>query len=216
MDFRPRHAALVLAAGGSTRLGTPKQLLRIRGEPLVHRALRLATATAPVSTFVVLGADRDRIAAQLHDLPHEVLFNPEWESGLSSSLRTVAPKLVRHEVVLILACDQPGLEIRHLHALLEGAATTAHCGATLKGRLPGIPAVVPGAWFANMEPESGDIGFRSRLRGLPPSALFTLDAPELHLDIDTPDDLRQARTAGLLDHPEPGTEPAPKLARLDM
>jgi molybdenum cofactor cytidylyltransferase len=202
MTLRPRHAALVLAAGGSARLGTPKQLLRIRGETLVHRALRLADSTAPSSTFVVLGPVRDRIVTQLRDLSHEVVFNPEWESGLSSSLRAAAPLLAPHEAVLILGCDQPGLETSHLRTLLEGAAgATTHCAAALKAGLPGIPAVVPGEWFSGRDLETGDIGFRSRLRGLPSSAIFTLDAPELHLDIDTPDDLRQARAAGLLDDP---------------
>jgi molybdenum cofactor cytidylyltransferase len=62
----------------------------------------------------------------------------------------------------------------------------------------GIPAVVPGAWFEDLDAH-GDQGFRDRLRRLPSDAVFRFDAPELARDIDTPDDLRDAVAVGLLD-----------------
>lgn len=199
------HAAVVLAAGGSTRLGQPKQLLTRDGEPLVHRAVRLAAATAPRALLVVVGANADLISAALADLPHTVIPNRDWSSGLGGSLRQ-AGRQVSNDVacVLVLACDQPALEAHHLQALVEGAGSASSgCAATLHGDALGVPAVVPRAWFDEADAMEGDAGFGHRLRRLPAGAVFALRAPELSLDIDTPGDLEQARASGRVD-PAPG------------
>jgi len=193
------HVAVLLAAGGSTRLGTPKQLLRRGGETLVHRVARLAAETSPERLLVVLGADHARIARALADIPHTPLVNADWRTGLASSLRAAASSVPIGRAVLILACDQPALELRRLDALLAGARTASStCAATDFGEALGIPAVVPGTWFAQHATD-GDHGFHAYLRAVPADEVFTLRAPELALDVDTPDDLRVAIDAGLLD-----------------
>jgi len=199
------HVAVVLAAGGSTRLGRPKQLLLRADEPLVHRAARLAAATAPRRLFVVLGADSAAVAQALHGLPATRVDNPHWQAGLATSLQCVAPHLLGHAgPVLVIGCDQPALEVEHLHALLEGAqASPSGCAACLHDGLPGIPAVVPGGWFdgdGNLA-TSGDRGFGARLRALPAASRFDLDVPGLALDVDTPHDLDTAVARGWLDPP---------------
>ena len=116
------HAVVVLAAGGSTRLGQPKQLLTRDGETLVHRAVRLALATSPAQVLVVVGANADSIAAGVADLPCEVVSNSGWQSGMAGSLHIAGEHLIAGvQRVLVLVCDQPGLERQHLDALLEGA-----------------------------------------------------------------------------------------------
>jgi molybdenum cofactor cytidylyltransferase len=193
------HVALVLAAGGSARLGTPKQLLRRDGETLLHRTVRVVAATRPSRVIVVLGADHDALAAGLADLPHIRVVNENWKTGLAGSLRVAAPHVPRGCAALIVACDQPALGEHHLHALLAGAHTaSSRSAATVLGNALGIPAVVPGAWFEDLDAH-GDHGFRDRLRRLPSDAVFRLDALELARDIDTPDDLRDAVAVGLLD-----------------
>src|SRR5687768_3772545 len=87
------HVAVVLAAGASRRLGQPKQALRRDGESLLHRAARLAMATAAQRVLVVLGARSDALAASIADLPVECLDNDGWEEGLASSLRIAARAL---------------------------------------------------------------------------------------------------------------------------
>ena len=198
MEQRPRHVAVVLAAGGSSRLGTPKQLLRRDGETLIHRAVRLVAATQPLQVLVVL-AGHARFAAELADLPHTEVINEDWRSGLAGSLRAAAPHVPGERSTLIVACDQPALDARHLHALLAGAeGAAARCAATDTGGLPGIPAVVPGAWFKDLHPP-GDHGFRDRLRGLAGDEVYTLKAPGLDFDIDTPAELEAAVARGLID-----------------
>lgn len=197
------HAAIVLAAGGSRRLGRPKQLLTRDGETLVHRAARLAAATSPLQLVVVAGAHADAIAAAVADVPCDVRVNTRWEAGLASSLECAARQLRTHQgPVLIVACDQPALDGGHLQRLLEGAARSASgCAATVHGERLGIPAVVTAAVLQQAHALAGDRGFGAHLGAFPAATVERLTAPELQLDIDTPEDEQAAIARGLLDVP---------------
>ncbi|HEY0504816.1 MAG TPA: nucleotidyltransferase family protein [Lysobacter sp.] len=198
-----RHAAVVLAAGGSRRLGRPKQLLTRDGETLVHRAVRLAAGTHPSRLLAVVGAHANEIAEalQLISVDHRLALvaNPDWESGLAGSLAVAARALEGFDApVLIVACDQPALEEHHLQALLEGAAQSpAGCAATRHGTRLGVPAMVAPSMLAQAHGLSGDVGLGARLTAT--SGVWTLDAPELAHDIDTPDDVARAVAMGWLD-----------------
>ncbi|MCL1634844.1 nucleotidyltransferase family protein [Luteimonas sp. SX5] len=195
------HAAVVLAAGGSRRLGRAKQLLTRGGETLAHRAARLCAETSPRRLLVVVGAYREDVAQAVAGIGCELVVNDEWERGLGSSLRTAAAALVAHEgPTLIVACDQPALESAHLRRLLDGAAATGlGCAATLHDGAPGIPAVLPPSWREHAGQLQGDQGMGRKLRELRADAVWTLDAPELGFDIDNDADLRVAIERGLLD-----------------
>lgn len=192
---------MVLAAGGSRRLGRPKQLLTRNGETLVHRAARLAHETSPQRLLVVVGAHRDAVVDALSDIACEVVFNPEWERGLAGSVHAAATVLAGHDgAVLIVGCDQPALTRSHSQALLDGAAMAAsRCAATLHDGLPGIPVVVPCALLSQSVMPDDDRGLGAQLRALPHDAIFALDAPELCFDLDTEDDVRTAIARGWLD-----------------
>ncbi|SFK51986.1 nucleotidyltransferase family protein [Lysobacter sp. cf310] len=195
------HAALVLAAGGSRRLGRAKQLLSRDGESLIHRAVRLAAQTGPQRLLVVLGAQAARLQAAIEDLPAELCLNPEWQHGLASSLQCGAAALAAHTgAVLILGCDQPALELEHLRTLLADAARArSGCAATRHGDAPGIPAVVSGELMAQARGLYGDRGFGALLARLPQQELAWLDAPALRWDIDVEADVAGAIAAGWLD-----------------
>ena len=81
-------AGVILAAGSSSRLGTPKQLLRYRGETLLHRTVRLAIAAGLDPVHVVLGSDASAVGAALEELRGRVttVFNPDWQAGMGNSL----------------------------------------------------------------------------------------------------------------------------------
>ena len=85
--------AVVLAAGGSTRLGRPKQLLTREGETLVHRAARLALASGASRVLVVVGAKADDVARAVSDLTVECVVNAQWRTGLAGSVRIAAEAL---------------------------------------------------------------------------------------------------------------------------
>ncbi|MEP6906546.1 MAG: nucleotidyltransferase family protein [Pseudoxanthomonas sp.] len=195
------HNALVLAAGGSTRLGRPKQLLMRDGETLVHRAVRLALATGPARLLVMTGGNAEVVSEAIADLPAQVVFNPEWQEGLASSLRLAAAIFEGDKAaVLILGCDQPALQQDHLQRLLAGAmASTSGCAATVHAGTVGIPVVVNSALLQDARALQGDKGLRDLLRQLPAGSLYSLQAPELQFDLDTQDDVEEAMRKGGID-----------------
>lgn len=196
----PAHAVVVLAAGGSTRLGQPKQWLCRDGETLLHRAVRLATETAPDAVWVVVAEANEATSQALADLRCTQLVNTSPTADMADSLRTAAGAVRAVPQVLVMLCDQPALTRGHLRALLDGARGSASgCAATLLHGLAAVPAVVPGHWFDAVPSGTGRGGFRQRLRALPRETVFLLPSTELELDIDTPDDLRAARQQGLID-----------------
>ncbi len=194
------HAVVVLAAGGSTRLGQPKQWLCRDGETLLHRAVRLATETAPDAVWVVVAEANDATSQGLADIRCTQLVNTVPNAEMADSLRRAADCARAFPHVLVMVCDQPALTRGHLRALLDGARGSASgCAATLLHGLAAVPAVVPGHWFDAVPSGAGRGGFRERLRALPRETVFLLPSTELELDIDTPDDLLAARQQGLID-----------------
>lgn len=195
------YAAIVLAAGGSRRLGRAKQLLTRNGETLVHRAVRLAASTGAERIVVVTGADYERVAEAIADLHAEVVVNSQWETGLASSLQLATHALRSHMGhTLILGCDQPALEGGHLQQLIAGASTSASgCAATQHGDQLGSPVVVPVTLLQAADLLHGDRGFGAYLNALAPDSVWRLNAPELQLDIDSPENEQAAIARGLLD-----------------
>jgi molybdenum cofactor cytidylyltransferase len=194
------HVAIVLAAGGSRRLGMPKQLLMRGGETLVHRAVRLAAATQPRRLLLVIGAHADEVRKAVADLRIEILINNEWQEGLASSLRAAVGALDDDASALILGCDQPALEQIHLQRLLAGAAASSSgCAATRHGTARGIPAVANAAVLREARDLHGDSGLRGSLQQLSSDSLYLLEAVELEFDLDTPADVEKAVAEGLID-----------------
>ena len=169
----------------------------------MHRAVRLAAATHPARLVVVTGAHEHEVAAALQviaiDHRLELIANPDWTRGLSTSLAVAANALAGVDApALILVCDQPALQEHHVRALLDGAAhSSAGCAATRHGERLGVPAVVSARLLDSARELRGDAGFGARLSAL--DGVWTLDAPELALDLDTPADVADAVSRGWLD-----------------
>lgn len=189
--------ALILAAGGSRRLGRPKQLLVLEGETLLNRAIRLAREAGAAPVVVVLGAHFEEVRATLPLKDVVLLQNHAWETGMASSIRagvdaleTYAPQA---QAVLLLTCDQPRLTADHLYTLLgfreeEGACIVAstYCGVR------GTPALFPRELFARLGALEGDKGARSILAH-PPCPLIEVELRGGEIDIDAPSDLEKLR-----------------------
>lgn len=196
------HAALILAAGGSRRLGQPKQRLARGGEPLLRRTARLALATAPRRCLVVLGAGAAALQPLLDGLAVECLRNEDWAQGMGSSLARLRRGVQDDPAIqrcLILGCDQPALETAHLRALLEAAAQAAcRCAVSAYAGIDGLPVVMAQAAWRDA-PLQGDQGLRGWLARLPAAQLGRVAAPALALDLDTDADVAEARQRGWLD-----------------
>ena len=192
-----RMAALVLAAGGSSRLGEPKQLVRFHGETLMERAIRLAREAGASPVFVVLGADYERMLQALNESPQvsepavRILINKAWRSGMASSLRlgASAAERVGADDLLVLGCDQPAVTAQHLQALCA-ASKREHVVASYYWQRRGIPALFPAFAFHALQDLSGDTGARELLQN---EAVLTVPLPAGEFDVDTPEDLERLR-----------------------
>ena len=197
-------AAIILAAGESRRLGQLKQLLRLEGETLVERAVRLAGEAGARPVLAVLGAEVGRIRAEV-DFERlgslygaTVVMHDGWEEGVGSSIHAAMEALGEQAPdargVLILGCDQPRLTAAHLRGMMDeferqpGAAMVASTYAGIEG----IPAIFPREAFEELRELGGDRGARSILRrGKWPLAGVAFAGGEV--DIDRPGDLGQLR-----------------------
>lgn len=180
--------AVLLAAGGSRRLGRPKQLVRFRGEALVHRAARLALEAGFAPVLVVVGAEGEAVAAALADLPVTCVPNPQWSTGLASSLRAGIARLPSGRAgTLLLVCDQVALTVEHLVALREAfwAAPGLPAASAYGGGL-GIPAVFPARLFPSLAGLQGDRGAKALLNPGPATAVLF---PGGSQEVDTREDL---------------------------
>ena len=198
-----RFGAVILAAGASTRLGQPKQLLEIDGQPMVARALAAALEALAGPVVVVLGANADsvrsacRTASQSGHSSNRVLFanNPDWAEGMGSSIRigiraleAAAPNL---DAALIAVCDQPAFSTQSILRLVEALTTPGKsiAAARYSGR-NGTPVIFRREHFDLLANLTGDRGAQ-RLLALNPAKVASVEMPELALDIDQPSDLER-------------------------
>ncbi len=192
----PRHAVIVLAAGSSRRLGQAKALIKVDGEILVHRAVRLALETEPFDCLVVCNAESGPITDAVADLACRVAICVEASRGMASSLahglRLLDPEC---EAALIVLTDQPALSSAHLHALRDAwREQPARAVASAYADILGVPALLPRSWFEALMEGGNDHGARDLLRSRH-DEVRVIGAPELAFDIDTEADLSRLDSA---------------------
>jgi len=163
-----RVAAVVLAAGGSTRMGTSKQLLSYQGVPLVRRAVAAALDAGASPVFVVVGADSARVAATVSGMRDVItVTNENWRDGLSSSIAAGIRAVVENGDVdgcLVTLSDQPLVDAVALRSLLDMfSADTRIVAARYEGTL-GVPAVFGREHFDDLTRLERDTGARDWLR----------------------------------------------------
>lgn len=184
-----RLGALVLAAGASSRLGQPKQLVRYQGELLLDRAIRVAHEAGADPVFAVLGASYEIMLDSLEGNPYapRILINKAWATGMASSLRLGAAASERAGVddLLVLTCDQPAVTPDHLRRLVS-VSKREHVVASYYGSRRGIPVLFPEFSFHALQELQGDAGARELLQD---DAVLTVSLPGGELDLDTPEDL---------------------------
>ena len=184
---------VLLAAGASTRMGTPKQLLKLQGISLIRRATENALASPCRPVVVVLGANADRIAPELDGLPTETVVNREWSKGISSSIHCGLSRLLaispEIKAVLFLLADQPNVTGTSLTRLADAyfQSRSELVAARYSGQV-GTPALFSRSYFDELLNIEGPGGAKALLR-LYADRVFPVDSPEAAVDLDTPGDL---------------------------
>ena len=180
--------AIVLAAGGSSRLGTPKQLLEFRGEALVRRAAKAALESVCNRVVVVVGNHAQQIRREIRDLPVSIVENENWQSGISSSIRAGLGQISSQDGVVITLCDQPFMTAAVLNELVSTHRKTRRAiVASTYGTTRGVPALFAPELFDELASLTKDEGAR-RIIASHPEKVATVEFLQGAIDIDTPED----------------------------
>lgn len=189
-----RCGLMILAAGASRRMGSPKQLIEIAGRPMLVRTIEAALAAPVWPVVVVLGANAAAIRPAIAHLPVLIVENPAWTEGMASSLREGIGALRQFsrtlDAAVVALCDQPGFSAAAVENLLAAHRATGRgiVAARYTGRL-GAPALFTRAHFPALAALTGEEGARDLLNGAT-AVVAAVDLPELARDLDTPADLK--------------------------
>lgn len=189
--------AILLAAGGSSRLGRAKQLLEFNGQSLVRRAARQLMRLTP-EVIVVTGARSEQVANELDSLAVELCFNEHWREGVGTSIalavRCLAPET---RAVMVMLCDQYLLDADDLTRLVDAwRARPERITVARWADAMGPPVIFPKPCFNDLARLSGDRGAR-RLLVEQRGRINFVDMPHAAFDVDNAQDL--ARLEALRD-----------------
>jgi molybdenum cofactor cytidylyltransferase len=187
--------AIILAAGGSSRLGQSKQLLRFRNQTLLRRTVDAATTGGCSPVTVVIGAERHRILAELTETKEILIENQTWQRGIGNSIRSGLRGLLQAypntEAIILLACDQPlvdasvvaGLSAKHVE-------TKKPIVASSYAQTLGVPALFARKYFDELFVLDGDAGAKQVILNHR-NDVTEYPFPDGAIDIDSEDDYEQ-------------------------
>lgn len=192
-----RIAALVLAAGESARLGTPKQLLQWQGVTLLQKTIHeiqniYLTVPHIIDITVVLGAFHEQILPTLSTYTIHSVYNTQWQKGMGESLRFGVESILQHsqpDYLLIALCDQPLVTDKHYALLLEqNIKSSKGIVASYYSNKAGVPAVFSKQYLHQLQTLHGAKGAQSVIKQHIHN-VQTIDVPEAAFDIDTMQDI---------------------------
>ena len=198
---RPRLAAIVLAAGRSTRMGGPNKLLEpLFGRPMARHAVEAALGAELAEVVVVTGHQRGAVEAALEGLPVRFVYNPDFADGLSTSLKSGIGALGADvDGAVVMLGDMPGVTsglVRRLAAAYD-PERGGYIVAPIRNGRRGNPVLWGRRLFADLREIDGDIGGR-RLLDVHPEAVREVEADDdgALIDIDTPEMLAAIKAIG--------------------
>lgn len=188
-------AIVLLAAGESRRMGTPKQLLDFRGVPLLRHAALTAIESECGPVVVVLGAHAEELRPALANVPIQSVVNDQWSKGMGTSIQTGLRALEhRPEVTgaILALADQPYITAEFYRLLVEQHALTGKSivAASYAGTV-GVPVYFSRGSFPLLMALTAEQGCKGVILGNAADCL-RIDCPEAEIDIDTPEDYASA------------------------
>jgi molybdenum cofactor cytidylyltransferase len=197
---KPRLAAILLAAGGSTRLGQPKQLVRLDGVTLVRRAAGLLLDLNIDPVVVVTGHRSEEIVSELHGLDLSLVHNADWEKGMGHSIASGVKKVPAGvDGVLLMLCDQWRLQKADLRLLMKAWNTDISriilSEWNEEGRyISGPPVIFPGNKIPELQFVKGGAGAKSII-DQNRSIVSRVALQNAKCDLDRPQDLARLKNA---------------------
>ncbi|MDY7020771.1 MAG: nucleotidyltransferase family protein [Cyanobacteriota bacterium] len=199
---------IVLAAGSSSRMGQPKQLLPYKGRNLLHHTLEIAIASGEQPIVVVLGANFQQIQSEIESFPVYPIYNSDWQAGMGVSIQTGIKTILKIDqtlsAVIILLCDQPLISVELIHQMTAAfnqfqQFPQKRIVACQYGETLGVPALFDRSLFPELIRLSGNKGAKKIIQ------TYINEVTAVHfssglIDIDTPQDYQNL--LGLADNQE--------------
>jgi xanthine dehydrogenase accessory factor len=228
-------AAILLAAGISSRMGEPKPLVQLAGRPLLVHALEALRHSDVSEIVVVLGAEADRVRREIALDGTRTIVNPDYAEGMSTSIRAgVRAAAPEGEAFLIVLGDQPLVSVATINALVARSEATGarilvptYCGVR------GNPVLLHRSLSKDIDTIHGDVGCRDVVNGHADEIVeVSVDDPGILIDVDTPEEVRRVemvlaegspldglvadRVRGASTGDEPTSRRNPRRARVDI
>lgn len=188
-------AILLLAAGSSSRLGHPKQLVEINSQPLLQKMVETSLGSGCYPVVVVLGAYFEKIKPVIEKLPIHILENKNWESGMGSTVSCGMDFLINNypglKAVILLVCDQYYLAEKNITELIRVFEKTNKNIITSKyGKTVGVPALFSKLLFPELSKLNGKSGAKRIIQKYADEAAI-VEFSEGMFDLDTEEDLKK-------------------------
>jgi molybdenum cofactor cytidylyltransferase len=189
-------ALVILAAGESKRMGEPKQLLTVKGKTLIRHSSLVALESLCSPVITVLGANKDKVLPEiehltLNDKLLHVLYNADWQLGMSSSIKLAInhlKEIMNHnlEAIVFMLCDQPFVNAELINELVTLYRRTKNTviASTYDNGTNGVPALFSSNIFPELLNLKGDIGARKIINNFS-HQLLTVPFPQGSIDLDT-------------------------------
>ena len=184
-----------MAAGSSSRMGTPKQLLQWKEATLIEDVITKALQLNTIKTIVVLGANHDKIISKITSYPIEIIHNLEWHKGLGNSIAFGVNHIQNNyqaDGVLMVLADQPLIETSYLKAMTDSFEVNKNqiVATQYNNSKLGVPALFDRCYFNELSTIDGDKGAKSILKKHSNSVIKMKLATNV-FDVDTEEDYRK-------------------------
>ena len=190
-------AGIVLAAGASNRLGKPKQLVELDGEPLLARTVRAILEHCDRGVICILGAHAADVRSALDDFDVRIVINTDWREGIGASIRVGVEHVPADaRAILLTVCDQPLVRSSDFARLVadwqidpQAVAAAGYDGGHSEGY--GVPAIFPAVYRDDLAALRGDQGAKALIGGAVRRRIVQM--PDAAFDIDDSADLARLR-----------------------
>ena len=185
---------ILLAAGSSSRLGEPKQLVEFKGKTLLQNTMDCLSPFLFDCRILILGAQKEKIQKEIKTSGFEVLTNTSWKEGMSTSLKMgidyIQKKYPQIENILIFLCDQPFVSKDLIQSLIDKHKNNnSGITASLYGDTLGVPVVFGSSFIPELLELSGDQGARKIINKYKEEVEF-VEFEKGEFDVDSPEDLK--------------------------